>query len=130
MSVIFRHRHHHSSLQQSPNLLFKHHQWGAKSNASTTGKTAQDYKPMTFFEWQCPHCSYTNSKDMSRSDFEDTSEAIRTCIMCYNLRVPSSNGTSLAKNLLLNIYLIFYLIHCLTCWIETFCSNVVGSLTN
>jgi hypothetical protein len=71
---------------------------GAKSNASTTGKTAQDSKPTTVFELQRPHCSYINSKNMSRSVFGDTSEAIRTCIMCYNLRVPSSDGTSLAKN--------------------------------
>jgi hypothetical protein len=48
---------------------------GAKSNASTTGKTAQDSKPMTVFEWKCPHCSYTNSEDMPMTVFGDTSEA-------------------------------------------------------
>ncbi len=71
---------------------------GAKSNASTTGKTAQDSKPMTVFEWKYSHCSYTNSEDMSRAVFGDTSEGRQTCIMCYNLRVPSSDGDSLAKS--------------------------------
>jgi hypothetical protein len=79
---------------------------GAKSNASTTGKTAQDSKPMTVFEWKCPHCSYTNDGDMPRAVFGDNSEARQICIMCYNLRVPSSDGDSLAKNQLLKIYII------------------------
>ena len=48
---------------------------GAKSNASTIGKMAQDSKPTTVFEWKCPHCSYTNDEDMSRAVFGDTSEA-------------------------------------------------------
>jgi hypothetical protein len=69
----------------------------AKSNASTTDKIAQDSKPTTVFEWKCPHCSYTNSEDISRAVFGDTSEGRQTCIMCYNLRVPSSDGDSLAK---------------------------------
>ncbi len=71
---------------------------GAKSNASTIGKTAQDSKPTTVFEWKCPHYSYTNSEDMSRAVFGDTSEVRRTCIMCYNLPVPLSDGDTLAKN--------------------------------
>jgi hypothetical protein len=70
---------------------------GAKSNASTTGKTAQDSKPMTVLEWKCPHCYYTNSEDMSSTVFGDTSEGVQTYIMCYNLRVSSSDGDSLAK---------------------------------
>jgi hypothetical protein len=48
---------------------------GAKSNASTIGKTAQDSQPTTFYEWKCTHCSYTNSEDMLRAVFGDTSEA-------------------------------------------------------
>jgi hypothetical protein len=48
---------------------------GSKCNGSTTGKTAQDSKPITFFEWKCPHCSYTNDEDMLRAVFGDTSEA-------------------------------------------------------
>jgi hypothetical protein len=75
---------------------------GAKSNASTTGKTAQDSKPTTFLEWKCPNCSITNKEDMSIAVFGDTAEARRTCIICRNLRLPSSDGDSLAKNLLLN----------------------------
>ncbi len=71
---------------------------GLKCNGSTTGKMAQDSKPMTVFEWKCPHCSYTNNEGMSRAVFGDTAEARQTCIMCYNLRVPSSDGDSLAKN--------------------------------
>ncbi len=71
---------------------------GLKCNASTTGKMAQDSKPMTVFEWKCPHSSYTNNEDMSRAVFGDNSEARQTCIMCYNLRLPSSDGDSLAKN--------------------------------
>ena len=71
---------------------------GAKSNASTIGKTAQDSKPTTIFEWKRPHCSYTTDEDMSRAVFGDTSEARQTCIMCYNLHAPSSDGDSLAKN--------------------------------
>ncbi len=58
---------------------------------------SQDSQPMTVFEWKCPHCSYTNSEDMSRAVFGDTSEARRTCIMCYNLRVPLSDGDTLGK---------------------------------
>ncbi len=71
---------------------------GAKNNASTMGEMAQDSKPTTVFEWKCPHCSDTNSKDMSRAVLGDTSEARQTCIMCYNLRVPLSDGDTLAKN--------------------------------
>jgi hypothetical protein len=70
---------------------------GAKINASTKGKTAQDSMPTTVFEWKYPHCSYTNYDDMSRAVFGDTSEARGTCIMCYNLHVSSSDGDSLAK---------------------------------
>ena len=71
---------------------------GLKLNASTTGKTTQDSKPTTGLEWKCPHCSYINEQDMSRAVFGDTAEARQTCIMCYNLRLPSSDGDSLAKN--------------------------------
>ncbi len=71
---------------------------GSNCNGSTTGKRAQDSKPTIVFEWKCPYCSYTNSEDMSRAVFGDTSEARQTCIMCYKLRVPSSDGNSLAKN--------------------------------
>jgi hypothetical protein len=75
---------------------------GAKRNASTTGKTTQESKPMTSLEWKCPHCSYTNEEDISRAVFGDTNEAGQTCIMCYNLLcLPSSDGDSLAKKLLL-----------------------------
>ncbi len=70
---------------------------GAKCNASTTGKTAQDSKPTIGLEWKCPHCSYTNEEDMLRTVFGDTAEARQTCIMCCNLRLPSSDGDSLAK---------------------------------
>ncbi len=48
---------------------------GAKSNASTTGKTAQDSKPMAFLEWKCPHCSFAKEEDMSIAVFGDTAEA-------------------------------------------------------
>jgi hypothetical protein len=34
---------------------------------------------------------------MSRAVFRDTAEVRQTCIMCYNLRLPSSDGDSLAK---------------------------------
>jgi hypothetical protein len=71
---------------------------GANSNASTISKTAQDSKPTTVFEWKYPHCSYTNSEDMLRAVYGNTSEARQTCIMCYNLRVPLSDGDTLAKN--------------------------------
>ncbi len=71
---------------------------GSNCNGSTTGKTAQDSKPTTVFEWKYPHCSNTNSENMSRAVFGDTSEARQTCILCYNLHVPSSDGDSLAKN--------------------------------
>ena len=77
---------------------------GSKCNGSTTGKMAQESKPMTVFEWKCLHCSYTNDEDMSRAVFRDTSEARQTCIMCYYLRVPSSDGDSVAKNKLFKIY--------------------------
>jgi hypothetical protein len=70
---------------------------GVKSNASTIGKTAQDSKLTTIFEWKCPHCSYTN-EDMLRAVFGDTSEARQACIMCYNLHVPLSDGDTLGKN--------------------------------
>ncbi len=71
---------------------------GSKCNGSTTGKTAQDSKTTTDFEWKCPHCSYTNDEDMPRAVFGDTTKARQTCIMCYNLCVPSSDGDSLTKN--------------------------------
>jgi hypothetical protein len=70
---------------------------GAKRNASTTGKTAQDSKPTTGLEWKCPHCSYLNEEDMSRAVFGDTAEARQTCIMCGNFRLPSSDGDSLSN---------------------------------
>ncbi len=71
---------------------------GAKSNASTTGRTACNSKPTTGLEWKCHNCSYTNEEDMLRAVFGDTPEARQTCVMCYNLRLPSSDGDSLAKN--------------------------------
>jgi hypothetical protein len=71
---------------------------GAKSNASTIGKMTQDSKPEGVFEWKCPHCSYTNSEDMSRAVFGNTSEARQTCIMCYKWHVPLSDGDTLVKN--------------------------------
>jgi hypothetical protein len=71
---------------------------GAKSNASTTGKTAQDSKLMTLKEWKCPHCSLTNEEDMSIAVFGDTAEARQTCIYCRDLHLPSSDSNSLAKN--------------------------------
>jgi hypothetical protein len=70
---------------------------GAKSNASTTGKMAQDSKPTTFLEWKCLHCSLTNEEDMSIAVFGNTAEARQT-IYCRNLNLPSSDGDSLAKN--------------------------------
>jgi hypothetical protein len=48
---------------------------GSKRNVSTTGKMAQDSKPMTVFEWKYSHCSYANDEDMSRAVFGDTNEA-------------------------------------------------------
>ncbi len=48
---------------------------GAKSNASTTDKTAQDSKPTTLKEWKCLHCSLTDEEDMSIAFFGDTAEA-------------------------------------------------------
>jgi hypothetical protein len=77
---------------------------GAKSNASTTGKMAQDSNPMPLKEWKCPHCSLTIEEDMSIAVFGDTAEARRTCICCRNLRLPSSDRDSLAKNQLLKRY--------------------------
>jgi hypothetical protein len=77
---------------------------GAKNNASSTGKLAQDSKLTTSFELKCPHCSYANEDDMSMAIFGDTAEARQTCIMCYNLCLPSSDGDSLAKNSLLKRY--------------------------
>ena len=71
---------------------------GAKSNAYTTGKTAQDSKPTTLKEWTCPHCSHSNEDDMSIAVFGDTAEARQTCIYCGNLHLPSSDRDSLAKN--------------------------------
>ncbi len=71
---------------------------GLKCNGSNTGKMAQDSKPTAVFEWKCPHCSYYNDEDMLRAVFGDSSKARGTCIMCYNLHVPSSDGYSLAKN--------------------------------
>jgi hypothetical protein len=55
---------------------------GAKSNASTTGKMAQDSKPMAGLEWKCPHCSYTNEEVMSRAVFGDTAEARHKPVSC------------------------------------------------
>jgi hypothetical protein len=71
---------------------------GSKLNASTTGKMAQGSQPTTVLEWKCTHCSYTNEEVMSRAVFGDTIEARQTCIMCYNLPLPSSDGGALAKN--------------------------------
>ena len=71
---------------------------GAKSNASTTGKMAQDLNPKTGLEWKCPHCSYTNEEVMSMAVFGDTAEARQTCIFCRNLCIPSNDQDSLAKN--------------------------------
>jgi hypothetical protein len=71
---------------------------GAKSNASTTGKTAQYSKPMALKEWKYPHCSLTNEEDMSIVVFGDIAEARQTCIYCRTLHLPSSDGDSLAKN--------------------------------
>ncbi len=70
---------------------------GAKCNASTAGKMAQDSKPTTLKEWKHPHCSLTNEEDMLIAVFGDTAEARRTCIYCRNLRLPSSDRDSLAK---------------------------------
>jgi hypothetical protein len=74
---------------------------GAKSNVSTTGKMAQDSKPMTLKEWKCHHCSLTNEEDMLIAVFGNTTEARQTCIYCRNLRLPSSDRDS---NLLLTVY--------------------------
>ncbi len=71
---------------------------GSKLNASTTGKTAQDSQPTTDLEWKCTHCSYTKEEVMLRAVFGDTTEARQTCIMCYNLHLPSSDEDALAKN--------------------------------
>jgi hypothetical protein len=71
---------------------------GAKSNACTTGKMAQDSKPKTFLEWKCPYCFLTIEEDMPIAVFGDTSNARQTCIYCRNLHLPSSDGDSLAKN--------------------------------
>jgi hypothetical protein len=70
---------------------------GAKSNASATGNTAQDSKPMTDLEWKRSHFSYTNEEDMLRAVFGDTDEVGQTCFMCCNLHLPSSDEDSLAK---------------------------------
>ncbi len=70
---------------------------GAKSNASTKGNMAQDSKTIAGLEMKCSHCSYTNEEDMLRAVFGDTDEAGLTCIMCCNLRLPSSGEDSLAK---------------------------------
>jgi hypothetical protein len=35
---------------------------------------------------------------MLRAVFGDTAEARQTCIMCYNLRLPSSDRDALVKN--------------------------------
>jgi hypothetical protein len=70
---------------------------GVKSNASTTGKTEQDSKRTAGLEWKCSYCSYTNEEDMLRAVFGDTAEAGQTCIMCFNLHLPSSDEDSLAK---------------------------------
>jgi hypothetical protein len=70
---------------------------GAKSNASTTGKTAQDSKPTTGLEWKCPHCFYTNDEDMPRAVFGDTNEA-RRCIMCCNCIFHQAMETHLQRN--------------------------------
>ncbi len=58
---------------------------------------AQGSKPTTGLEWKCPHCSSTNDEDMLRAVFGDTAEARQTCIMCYKLHLPSSDGDSLLK---------------------------------
>jgi hypothetical protein len=77
---------------------------GAKRNASTTGKTAQDSKPTAFWEWKCLHCSLTNEEYISIAVFGDTAEARRTCIYCGNLCLPSSDGDSNAKKKILKRY--------------------------
>jgi hypothetical protein len=69
---------------------------GAKS-ASTTGNMAQELKPMTGLEWKCSRGSYTNEEDILRAVFGDTDEGGQTCIMCCNLRLPSSAEVLLAK---------------------------------
>ncbi len=51
---------------------------GAKSNASTTDKAAQESKPTTLKEWQCPHCSLTNKEDTSIAVFVYTTEVRQT----------------------------------------------------
>ena len=51
-----------------------------------------------FWNENVPITPYTNEEDMSRAVFGDTAEARQTCIMCYNLRLPSSDGDLLAKN--------------------------------
>jgi hypothetical protein len=70
---------------------------GAKSNASTTGKTTQDSKPTALKEWKCPHCFLTTEEDMPIAVFGDTAEIRQTCIYCQNLHLPSSYRDSLAK---------------------------------
>jgi hypothetical protein len=70
---------------------------GAKSNASTTGSKAQESKPMTGFEWKCSHSSYTNKEEISRAFFGDTDEGGRTCVIYYDLRLPSSDEVLLVK---------------------------------
>jgi hypothetical protein len=67
---------------------------GAKCTASTTGKTAQDSKPMTWKEWKYPPCSLTNEEEMSIVFFGDTAESRQTCIYCGNLHLPSSDQDS------------------------------------
>jgi hypothetical protein len=74
---------------------------GAKINASTTGKTAQDSKSTTLKEWKCHHCSLANEEDMPIAVFGDTAEARRTCICCGNLHLPSSDRDS---NSLFNVF--------------------------
>jgi hypothetical protein len=76
----------------------RQHRWRMlKSNASTTGNKAQESKPMTGFELKYSHCSYTNDDDMSRGVFSGTDEGGQICVMCCNLRLPSSDEVLLAK---------------------------------
>jgi hypothetical protein len=70
---------------------------GAKSNASTTGKHGTRFKDYDRFRMEMFHCSYTNEEDMLRAFFGDADEGGQTCIMCCNLRLPSSDEDLLAR---------------------------------
>jgi hypothetical protein len=51
-----------------------------------------------FWNVKSPHSSLTNEENMLIAVFGDTTVARRTCIYCGNLRLPSSDGDSLANN--------------------------------